>query len=155
MRCCLCSKPEAIHGEQRRSGPNGELELWCFCPECWKELERQRAAQDSEICWRYVIFLKWICGGYTGLELPGEKSIDMPIRTGIRLPNAKKNNLEPRGGLNRPNEIPGNPRAPGRFHNDGRALPGLSAEGREVQEGKENLNPHGAGPEAAGTATGP
>jgi hypothetical protein len=53
-----------MHAEERRSGSNGELETWHFCPMCFMELQRQMKDHDPYIAQRYVTFVKFIVGGY-------------------------------------------------------------------------------------------
>lgn len=64
MQCCLCGNPNSIYSEQRNTAENGDPETWHFCPECWEELERQRADTEDIICERYLVFLQFLSGRY-------------------------------------------------------------------------------------------
>jgi hypothetical protein len=64
MGCCLCSNPVTSHSEQRPTGQNDLLETWHYCPECWREITRQRADRDPFVLSKYVVFLQYLHGGY-------------------------------------------------------------------------------------------
>ena len=61
-RCCLCPRP-AIHAERRPTAKDGNMQTWSFCSQCWQQLQAERRNIDTEICRRYLIFVRYVIHG--------------------------------------------------------------------------------------------
>jgi hypothetical protein len=170
MPCCLCSNPEAPHAERRRSGDNDALESWRFCPECWRELQRQLTDHDPIICERYKIFLQFISGHYrmqrafngnraSGIRAgQGEKNmVDKHISIKVSFAHAKELHTINRNGAFDADEATGNPGRPGCEHDNRIALPAIPGEGREAryESQTEEINCLEADPPGGETPDGP
>ena len=160
-QCSLCNV--SINGnavwEARASGKDGRIQRWPYCPRCWSA---QSDAEIDEVLLanRLLAFLRWILAGYRLERRPGaggvyrivpKKRIDLRNDVMLEIPHANTSSEDER---RTPQEVQAGLCPSG--HGNERAYPemdsGLCGEGRKETE---EINPHGAGPEAVSAATGP